>query len=62
MSKATEWYRKMSFDFSNQEVICVLDISEGSMERWEWEPDKSGMNRRQVEESACLTLFWKFRL
>lgn len=41
MSKATEWYRKMSFDFSNQEVIGVLDISEGSMERWEWDEQEA---------------------
>lgn len=37
----------MSFDFSDQEVIGALGISEGSVERWEWEPDKIGMNRRQ---------------
>lgn len=47
MSTVTEWYRKVSFDFSDQEVFGALGISDGSVERWEWEPDKIGMIRRQ---------------
>lgn len=38
----TEWYRKVSFDFSNQEVIGAFSNNEGSVEEWEWESDKSG--------------------
>ena len=39
----TEWYRKVSFGFSDQEVIGALAITEGSRERWEW--SETGVGR-----------------
>lgn len=33
MSTVTEWCRKVSFDFSDQEVIGALGISDVSVER-----------------------------
>lgn len=47
MSTVTEWYRKVSFDFYNQEVTGALSNNEGSVKRREWESDKSEINRWQ---------------
>lgn len=58
---ATEWYRKVSFGISEDDIASGLGIGE-VVDRQGWEPGKGSVNRRQGMAGSLSNTLWKFRL